>query len=98
MLTCLQQPHLNGFVIAQLISCANKTNPIVQNSKLENSDFLLITKTWHADSDEDKACIATNPLDNGENKLLQENRQNKHGGGIARLHNHYPTSACSSIT
>ena len=73
-------------VKAQLISCANKAKQIFQKSKLENSDFLLITETWQADSDEDKARVATNPLDNGENKLLQENRQTKQGGGIALLH------------
>ena len=65
-------------------SVKNKSDLIIETSKLENLDFLVISETWL--KDEDIHWIATSSLSTDEYRVQTINRQGKHGGGVALLH------------
>ena len=65
-------------------SVKNKSDIIVETSKLENLDFLVISETWLGE--EDKHWIATSSLDTGGYRIQIINRQGKQGEGVALLH------------
>ena len=64
----------------------NKAELVLENSQLQNLDFLTITETWLKDTDEDKAWIASSQLESDELSFKTHNRQNKRGGGLGLLH------------
>ena len=57
---------------------------IVETSKIENLDFLVISETWLGE--EDTHWLATSSLDIGDYRIQTINRQGKQGGGVALLH------------
>ena len=63
----------------------NKTQLVLENSRLENLDFLVITETWLTDTDEDQQWLKTSELDNSDYRIEVQNRTNKKGGGLALL-------------
>ena len=65
-------------------SVKNKSDLIIETSKLENLDFLVISETWL--KDEDIHWIATSSLSTDEYRVQTINRQGKQGGGVALLH------------
>ena len=71
-------------------SIRNKTQLVLENSRLENLDFLVITETWLTDTDEDQQWLKTSELDNSDYRIEVQNRTNKKGGGLALLYRkHY---------
>ena len=74
--------------IATVNTCSikNKVDLVLENSELENLDFLAITETWLADTDEDRAWIATSQLESGMYSFHMHNRLGKRGGGLGLLH------------
>ena len=67
-------------------SIKNKVDLVLENSELENLDFLAITETWLADTDEDRAWIATSQLESDQYSFHTHNRLEKKGGGLGLLH------------
>ena len=65
-------------------SVKNKSDLIVETSKLENLDFLVISETWLRK--EDAHWVATSSLATEEYRIQTINRQGKQGGGVALLH------------
>ena len=65
-------------------SVKNKSDLIVETSKLENLDFLVISETWLRE--EDAHWVATSSLATEEYRIQTINRQGKQGGGVALLH------------
>ena len=65
-------------------SVKNKSDLIIETSKLENLDFLVISETWLRE--EDAHWIATSSLDTEGYRIQTINRQGKQGGGVALLH------------
>ena len=56
-------------------SVKNKSDLILETSKLENLDFLVISKTWLGE--DDAAWISTSCLDNDDYRIHPINRQGK---------------------
>lgn len=54
-------------------SIKNKVQLVLENSELENLDFLAITETWLTDTDEDRAWIATSQLDSDKHSFQTHN-------------------------
>ena len=67
-------------------SIKNKAELVLENSHLQNLDFLAVTETWLKDTDEDRAWIASSQLESDELSFQTHNRQNKRGGGLGLLH------------
>ena len=67
-------------------SIKNKVELVLENSNLQNLDFLAVTETWLKDTDEDRAWIETSQLESEELSFQTHNRQNKRGGGLGLLH------------
>ena len=65
-------------------SVKNKSDLIIETSKLENLDFLVISETWL--KEEDAHWVATSSLATDEYRIQTINRQGKQGGGVALLH------------
>ena len=65
-------------------SVKNKSDFIIETSKLENLDFLVISETWL--KEEDTHWIATSSLATDEYRIQTINRQGKQGGRVALLH------------
>ena len=65
-------------------SVKNKSDLIIETSKLENLDFLVISETWL--KEEDAHWVATSSLATEEYRIQTINRQGKQGGGVALLH------------
>ena len=65
-------------------SVKNKSDLIVETSKLENLDFLVISETWLRE--EDAHWVATSSLATEEYRIQTINRQGKQGGEVALLH------------
>ena len=65
-------------------SVKNKLDIIVETSKIENLDFLVISETWLGE--EDTHWLATRSLDTGDYRIQAINRQGKQGEGVALLH------------
>ena len=65
-------------------SVKNKSDLIIETSKLENLDFLVISETWLRE--EDAHWVATSSLDTEGYRIQTINRQGKQGGGVALLH------------
>ena len=61
----------------------SKTQLVLENSRLENLDFLVITETWLTNTDEDQQWLKTSELDNSDYRIEVQNRTNKKGGGQA---------------
>ena len=67
-------------------SIKNKAELVLENSHLQNLDFLAITETWLKDTDEDRVWVASSLLESYELSFQTHNRQNKRGGGLGLLH------------
>ena len=67
-------------------SIKNKVELVLENSNLQNLDFLAVTETWLKDTDEDRAWIETSQLESEDLSFQTHNRQNKRGGGLGLLH------------
>ena len=67
-------------------SIRNKTQLVLENSRLENLDFLVITETWLTNTDEDQQWLKTSELDNSDYRIDVQNRTNKKGGGLVLLY------------
>ena len=67
-------------------SIKNKVELVLENSNLQNLDFLAVTETWLKDTDEDRAWIETSQLESEDLTFQTHNRQNKRGGGLGLLH------------
>ena len=65
-------------------SVKNKSDLIVETSKLENLDFLVISETWLRE--ENAHWVATSSLAMEKYRIQTINRQGKQGGGVALLH------------
>ena len=65
-------------------SVKNKSDLIIETSKLENLDFLVISETWLRE--EDAHWVATSSLDTEGYRIQTINRQGRQGGGVALLH------------
>ena len=65
-------------------SVKNKSDLIIETSKLENLDFLVISETRLRE--EDAHWVATSNLDTEGYRIQTINRQGKQGGGVALLH------------
>ena len=65
-------------------SLKNKADLIIETSKLEDSDFLVISETWL--KEEDEHWLATSSLATDEYRIQAINRPVKQGGGVALLH------------
>ena len=65
-------------------SVKNKSNLIIETSKLENLNFVAISETWL--KEEDAHWVATSSLATEEYRIQTINRQGKQGGGVALLH------------
>ena len=65
-------------------SVKNKSDLIIETSKLENLDFLVISETWL--KEEDAHWVATSSLATDKYRIQTINRQGKQGGGVALLH------------
>ena len=65
-------------------SVKDKSDLIIETSKLENLDFLVISETWL--KEEDAHWVATSSLATEEYRIQTINRQGKHGRGVALLH------------
>ena len=65
-------------------SVKNKSDLIIETSKLENLDFLVISETWL--KEEDAHWVATSSLATDEYRIQTINRHGKQGGGVALLH------------
>ena len=65
-------------------SVKNKSDLIIETSKLENLDFLVISEIWQRE--EDAHWVATSSLDTEGYRIQTINRQGKQGGGVALLH------------
>ena len=65
-------------------SIKNKSDLIMEASKLENLDFLVISETWL--KEQDAHWVATSSLATAEYRIQTINRQGKQGGGVALLH------------
>ena len=61
----------------------NKSNIIVETSKIENLDFLVISETWLGE--EDAHWLATSCLDTRNYRIQNINRQGMQGG-VTLLH------------
>ena len=66
-------------------SIKNKVELVLENSHLQNLDFLAVTETWLKDTDKDRAWISSQ-LESEELSFQTHNRQNKRGGGLGLLH------------
>ena len=55
-------------------SIKNKAELVLENSHLQNLDFLAITETWLKDTDEDRAWIASSQLESDELSFQTHNR------------------------
>ena len=64
-------------------SVKNKSDIIVETSKIENLDFLVISETWLGE--EDIHWLATSSLDNGDYRIQTINRQGRQGGEVTLL-------------
>ena len=82
------QNHSNNIrlVTVNTRSIRNKAQLVLENSRLENLDFLVITETWLTNTDEDQQWLKTRQLDNSEYRIEVQNRTNKKGGGLALLY------------
>ena len=80
-------------------SIRSKTQLVLENSRLENLDFLVITETWLTNMDKDQQWLKTSELDNNDYRIEVQNRTNKKGGGLALLYKeHYrPTRQLINI-
>ena len=67
-------------------SIKNKVELVLENSHLQNLDFLAVTETWLKDTDEDRAWIESSQLESEELSFQMHNRQNRRGGGLGLLH------------
>ena len=67
-------------------SIKNKVELVLENSHLQNLDFLAVTETWLKDTNEDRAWIESSQLESEELSFQMHNRQNKRGGGLGLLH------------
>ena len=67
-------------------SIKNKVELVLENSELQNLDFLAITETWLKDTNEDRAWIASSQLESDKLSFQIHNRQNKRGSGLGLLH------------
>ena len=84
----------NNKVISQHIRIAtintrsikNKIELVLENSELQNLDFLVITETWLKDTNEDRAWISSSQLESDKLSFQTLNRQNKRAGGLGLLH------------
>ena len=65
-------------------SVKNKSDLIIETSKLENLDFLVISETWLRE--EDAHWVATSSLDTEGYRIQTIKRHGKQGGGVALLH------------
>ena len=65
-------------------SVKNKSDLVIETSKLENLDFLVISETWL--KEEDEHWVATSSLGTDEYRIQTINRQGKQGGGVVLLH------------
>ena len=65
-------------------SVKNKSDLVIETSKLENLHFLVISETWL--KEEDEHWVATSSLATDEYRIQTINRQGKQGGGVALLH------------
>ena len=65
-------------------SVKNKSDLVIETSKLENLDFLVISETWL--KKEDEHWVATSSLATDEYRIQTINRQGEQGGGVALLH------------
>ena len=65
-------------------SVKNKSDIILETSRLENLVFLVISETWLGE--DDAAWISTSCLDDNDYRIQPINRQGKQGGGVALLH------------
>ena len=63
-------------------SAKNKQLQIAETAELQNIDFIMLTKTWLKNMDEDKAWVNTSDLNNNL-RLDTVNRTKRQGGGIA---------------
>ena len=61
-------------------SVKNKSDLVIETSKLENLDFLVISETWL--KEEDEHWVATSSLATDEYRIQTINRQGKQGGGL----------------
>ena len=67
-------------------SIKNKSELVMENSKLESIDILAITETWLTDSEEDKAWIKTSGLEDHGYSFHTHNRSDRRGGGLGLWH------------
>ena len=67
-------------------SIKNKVDLVLENSELENLDFLAITETWLNDTDEHRAWIMTSQLESEKYSFHTHNRLGKRGRGLGLLH------------
>ena len=67
-------------------SIKNKVELVLENSELQNLDFLAITETWLKDTDEDRAWISSSQLERDKLSFQTLNRQSKRGSGLGLLH------------
>ena len=65
-------------------SVKNKSDIIVETSKIENLDFLVISETWLGE--EDTHWLATSSLYTNDYRIEAISRQGKQGGGVTLLH------------
>ena len=81
------EPKSKDIIVSQYVRIAtvntrsikNKVDLVLENNELENLDFLAITETWLADTDEDRAWIATSQLDSELYSFHTHNRLEKRG-------------------
>ena len=59
----------------------NKVEQIKETSKLENTNFVILTETWLKDTDEDRPWVATSSTDNEEYRIDTVNLHTKRGEG-----------------
>ena len=67
-------------------SIKNKVELVLENSELQNLDFLAITEIWLKDTDEDRTWISSSQLESDKLSFQTLNRQNKRGSGLGLLH------------
>ena len=67
-------------------SIKNKVELVLENSELQNLDFLAITETCLKDTNEDRAWISSSQLEIDKLSFQTHNRQNRRGGGLGLLH------------
>ena len=67
-------------------SIKNKTELVIENSKLESIDILAITETWLTYSVEDRAWIKTSRLEDHGYSFHIHNRPDRRGRGLGLWH------------